>query len=111
MFIRFVYSPKCSCLALCLRSTHTGDNVDYVVEFLWPRGRNFSIVLESLLLNLKRCLPSFKFASGRELGCDFNIKEQGKVKEEDDLRQKYQGTMKEAATNLVQYIICILFLI
>ncbi|GKD87820.1 hypothetical protein Tco_1358974, partial [Tanacetum coccineum] len=109
---------KCSCLAICLRSAHTGDNVDYVFEFLWPRGRNYSIVLESLLLNLKRCLPSFKFASGQELGGELRVVdfqnstrsgvgsfevlklEQGMVKEEDDHKQQHQGTMKEAATNL-----------
>nr|GEV63409.1 hypothetical protein [Tanacetum cinerariifolium] len=100
---------KCSCLAICLRSTHTGDNVDYVSEFLWPRGRNYYIVLESLLLNLRRCLPSFKFASGQELGGELRVVdfqnstgsdvgsfevlklEQGKV-EKDDLKQQYQGS-------------------
>ncbi|GJW12029.1 hypothetical protein Tco_1577856 [Tanacetum coccineum] len=57
---------KCSCLAICLRSAHTGDNVDYVFEFLWPRGS-----FEVLKL------------------------EQGMVKEEDDHKQQHQDAMEK----------------
>nr|XP_043622398.1 protein NLP7-like [Erigeron canadensis] len=63
----------CSCLAICLRSTDTGDDVDYVFEFLWNQRRNYLILLESLFLTLKRCLPSFKFASGSELGDELSV--------------------------------------
>nr|XP_043610829.1 protein NLP4-like [Erigeron canadensis] len=59
---------ECSCLAICLRSNDTGEDVEYVFEFLWPRSRKYYMFLESLLLTLKRCLPSFKFASDARLG-------------------------------------------
>ncbi|PWA78345.1 NIN-like protein [Artemisia annua] len=65
-------SIKCSCLAICLRSIDTGD-IDYAFEFLWPRSRNYFILLESLLLTLKSCLPSFKFASGEQLGDELRV--------------------------------------
>nr|XP_043635585.1 uncharacterized protein LOC122606793 [Erigeron canadensis] len=60
-------SAKCSCFTICLKSVHTAD-LDYAFEFFWPRGRNYLIVLESLLSILKMCLPSFKFPFGAELG-------------------------------------------
>ncbi|GJY41058.1 NIN-like protein [Tanacetum coccineum] len=65
-------STKCSCLAICLRSIDTRD-IDYAFEFLWPRSRNYFILLESLLLTLKSCLPSFKFASGEQLGDELRV--------------------------------------
>ncbi|PWA95770.1 NIN-like protein [Artemisia annua] len=58
---------KCSCITICLRSIHSGDNVDYEFEFLWPQKRDYLILLESLLLTLNKCLPSFNFASGAYL--------------------------------------------
>nr|GEU65787.1 hypothetical protein [Tanacetum cinerariifolium] len=58
---------KCSCFVICLRSIDNGD-LDYAFEFLWPRSRNHFILLESLLLTLKSCLPNFKLASGEQLG-------------------------------------------
>lgn len=57
----------CSSLVISLRSSLTGD-ADYAFEFLWPQTRNHVILLESLLLTLKRCLPSFHFPSGSQLG-------------------------------------------
>ncbi|KAI3821274.1 hypothetical protein L1987_08838 [Smallanthus sonchifolius] len=48
-------------------STHSGD-VDYALEFFWPCSRNHLILLETLLLTLSKYLPSFKFASGEQLG-------------------------------------------
>jgi len=64
----------CSCFLICLRSTKTGD-LDYVFEFFWNHyeQRNNVILLEQLLLTLKRYLPSFKFASGIELGDEIDI--------------------------------------
>nr|XP_043612846.1 protein NLP4-like isoform X2 [Erigeron canadensis] len=64
---------KCSCLTICLRSTHTGDLVDYAFEFLWPQRRNYLILLESLLLTLKQCLPSFMFSFGAKLGDEVRV--------------------------------------
>ncbi|GJV43275.1 hypothetical protein Tco_1427811 [Tanacetum coccineum] len=60
-------SAKCSCLVICLRGTDT-RHIDCVFEFLWPRKRNYFILSGSLLLTLKSCLPTFKFASGEQLG-------------------------------------------
>ncbi|KAJ9555720.1 hypothetical protein OSB04_010334 [Centaurea solstitialis] len=64
----------CSCFVICLRSTKTGD-LDYVFEFFWNpcKPRNNVIVLEQLLLTLKRCLPSFKFASSTDFGDEIDI--------------------------------------
>lgn len=64
---------ECSRLMICLRSTHTGDDVDYVFEFFWPQTRNYLILLESMLSTLKRCLPSFKFASGAQLDDELRV--------------------------------------
>lgn len=61
-------STKCSCFVICLRSIHTGDDVDYVFEFLWHKSREYLPLLETLLLTLKMHLPNFKVASGAQLG-------------------------------------------
>ncbi|GJR86338.1 hypothetical protein Tco_0210349 [Tanacetum coccineum] len=61
---------KCSCLAISLRSTHTGDTVNYVFEFFWPQNRDCFILSGTLISTLKRCLPSFTFHSGSQLGAD-----------------------------------------
>ncbi|KAL8244972.1 hypothetical protein R6Q59_011230 [Mikania micrantha] len=61
-------NTKCTtCLVICLRNIHTGE-LDYTFEFFWPRRRNHLILLETLLLSLRNYLPSFKFASGEQLG-------------------------------------------
>lgn len=65
-------SDKCSCFTICLRSIDTGD-VDYAFEFLWPQSRNHLILLESLILTLKRCLSSFTFSSGAKLGDELRV--------------------------------------
>ncbi|KAI7729997.1 hypothetical protein M8C21_029883 [Ambrosia artemisiifolia] len=59
-------------LAICLRCIDTGD-FDYAFEFIWRKHSNTTIVLEALILTLKRCLPSFKFASGVELGDELYV--------------------------------------
>ncbi|KAL4592737.1 hypothetical protein LXL04_005741 [Taraxacum kok-saghyz] len=61
-----------SCFVIYLRSTETG-NLDYVLEFLWIGNRNYIILLESLILTLKKCLPNFKFASGSEFGDELHV--------------------------------------
>ncbi|KAJ9555817.1 hypothetical protein OSB04_010431 [Centaurea solstitialis] len=66
------YPFECSCFVICLRSIETGD-LDYVFEFLWHEVPNYVMVLESLLLLLKKCLPDFKYASGGELGDELSI--------------------------------------
>ncbi|XP_076947357.1 protein NLP9-like [Bidens hawaiensis] len=61
-------------LAVCLRSIETGD-FNYAFEFIWRKHSNTTIMmmLEGLLLTLKRCLPSFRFASGGELGDELDV--------------------------------------
>ncbi|KAI3716795.1 hypothetical protein L1987_67948 [Smallanthus sonchifolius] len=60
------FFSACSALAICLRSNDTGD-FNYAFEFIWINQANYVILLEDILLTLKRCLPRFKFASGEEL--------------------------------------------
>ncbi|GJV80528.1 hypothetical protein Tco_1516398 [Tanacetum coccineum] len=66
-------NAECSCLVICLKGTCTGDYVDYAFEFLWPKSRNYLILLESLLSTLKACLPSFELASCEKLGDELNV--------------------------------------
>ncbi|KAK1425245.1 hypothetical protein QVD17_20593 [Tagetes erecta] len=54
-----------TCLVICLRSTHTGE-LEYAFEFFWPCNRQY--ILETLILTLRKYLPSFKFAYGDQLG-------------------------------------------
>ncbi|KAJ0724359.1 hypothetical protein HanPI659440_Chr12g0446871 [Helianthus annuus] len=58
---------KCASFVICLRSAHTRE-LDYSFEFFWPCTRNHLLLLETLLLTLRKYLPSFKFASGEQLG-------------------------------------------
>lgn len=78
VFAYLYHTTRCSCLSICLRSIHTGDEIDYAFDFLWPKGRDMFIVLRSLLLTLKKCLPGFKFTSGPQklLGDDDNVRVQ-----------------------------------
>lgn len=59
-----------SCFAICLRSTHTGDD-DYILEFFLPQSiTDFYeqwILLGSLLATMKQHFQSLKVASGIEL--------------------------------------------
>ncbi|KAI7748382.1 hypothetical protein M8C21_034020 [Ambrosia artemisiifolia] len=60
-------SVKCTFFVICLRSCHTGE-LDYAFEFFWPQSRNHLALMEALILTLKEYLPSFKYASGVQLG-------------------------------------------
>lgn len=55
-------------LAICMTYIHTPD-FNYVFEFLWKHNPLKPILLEKILSEIKKCLPSFKFASGTEI-CD-----------------------------------------
>ncbi|XP_059442832.1 protein NLP6-like [Corylus avellana] len=59
-----------SCFAICLRSTHTGDD-DYILEFFLPPSiTDFyeqQILLGSILATMKQHFQSLKVASGIEL--------------------------------------------
>ncbi|PWA67540.1 NIN-like protein [Artemisia annua] len=61
-------------LTICLRSFHTGD-FNYIFEFIWKNNSLiiYGILLEEILLNIKRCLPSFKFACGTEIGDKLHV--------------------------------------
>ncbi|XP_023749269.1 protein NLP6 [Lactuca sativa] len=72
LLVSFTANTKCSCFGICLRSIDTSDFY-YVFEFLWPRNRNYVILIESLVLTLKMCLPNFKLASGPQLGDELRI--------------------------------------
>ncbi|MFS8003348.1 putative transcription factor Nin-like family [Helianthus anomalus] len=59
--------------AICLRSTHTGDD-DYILEFFLPPNmvdcKDQQTMLSSLLASMKQHFRSLKVASGEEIGED-----------------------------------------
>ncbi|XP_047337863.1 protein NLP6-like [Impatiens glandulifera] len=59
-----------SLFAICLRSTHTGND-EYILEFFLPLdmrdSREQQTVLDSILVTMKRHFQSLKVASGKEL--------------------------------------------
>ncbi|KAJ9555755.1 hypothetical protein OSB04_010369 [Centaurea solstitialis] len=63
---------KGSSFVIYLKSTRTGDLL-YIFEFLWEEHKDNIILLEPLLLALKRHLPSFKYASGVELSDEVDV--------------------------------------
>ncbi|KAK1408226.1 hypothetical protein QVD17_39861 [Tagetes erecta] len=67
----YEYTKYCA-FTICLRSIDTGD-LDFAFEFIWVKHSDHALLLEALLLTLKRCLPSFKFASGARLGDELEI--------------------------------------
>lgn len=69
-------NKKLCSLALCMRSDET-VNVDFVLEFFWPRHRNSFTLIESIITRLKKRLPSLRFSSGVELGNETTIVEVG----------------------------------
>ncbi|EHA8590108.1 Protein NLP3 [Cocos nucifera] len=66
------------CLAICLQSTHSGDD-DYILEFFLPHDCKNLIeqraLLDSISALMKQCFRSLKFVSGWELqeGISFEI--------------------------------------
>ncbi|KAJ0795064.1 hypothetical protein HanPI659440_Chr04g0146091 [Helianthus annuus] len=65
-------SKKCASFVICLRSTDTRE-LDYAFEFFWPQSRHHLILLDALLATLRKHLPSFKFASGEQLGDELSV--------------------------------------
>ncbi|KAG9154994.1 hypothetical protein Leryth_012178 [Lithospermum erythrorhizon] len=67
-----------SCFAICLRSSHTGDD-DYVLEFFLPPNitgiRDQQNLLESLLATMKPHFRSLRNASGKELELEWRSME------------------------------------
>ncbi|XP_076905508.1 protein NLP7-like [Bidens hawaiensis] len=61
-----------SAFAICLRSNNTG-NFNYAFEFVCTKQENYINYLEDIILTIKRCLPSYKFASGIELGDELDV--------------------------------------
>ncbi|KAD5507393.1 hypothetical protein E3N88_15096 [Mikania micrantha] len=55
--------------AICLRSSHTGDE-DYILEFFLPTNKDQQTLLGSLWNSMKLHFHSFKVASGEEIGKD-----------------------------------------
>ncbi|MFS7913677.1 hypothetical protein Hanom_Chr02g00144481 [Helianthus anomalus] len=66
------YFRSTSALAICLRTNDTGD-FNYAFEFIWTKHSNYVILLEAILLTLKKCLPRFKFAFGAEIGDELDV--------------------------------------
>ncbi|KAG9142885.1 hypothetical protein Leryth_005631 [Lithospermum erythrorhizon] len=67
-----------SCFAICLRSSHTGDD-DYVLEFFLPPSitdiRDQQNLLDSLLATMKPHFRSLRNASGKELDLEWRSME------------------------------------
>ncbi|GKF83505.1 hypothetical protein Tco_0245161 [Tanacetum coccineum] len=61
----------CSGFTICM-SVDTGD-FSCAFEFIWYHNPNYIILLEKLLLTLKRCFPRFNYASGAELGDELHV--------------------------------------
>ncbi|KAD5507434.1 hypothetical protein E3N88_15137 [Mikania micrantha] len=61
-------------LVICLRSLETGD-FNYLFEFIWNNDSPDScdVFIKAILLTIKGCLPSFKFASGAEIGDELDV--------------------------------------
>ncbi|KAD5507422.1 hypothetical protein E3N88_15125 [Mikania micrantha] len=60
---------------MCLRSFET-SNLNFVFEFICPnysKDSRCDVLLEAILLTIKRCLPSFKFTSGAEIGDELDV--------------------------------------
>ncbi|XP_059309069.1 protein NLP7-like isoform X2 [Lycium ferocissimum] len=64
-----------SCFAICLRSSHTGND-DYILEFFLPPNSgdysNQQALLNSILLTMKQHCRSLSIASGGELDYDWS---------------------------------------
>ncbi|GJS95264.1 hypothetical protein Tco_0802232 [Tanacetum coccineum] len=56
---------------ICM-SIDTGE-FNCAFEFIWHQNSNYVLLLEALLLTLKRCLPRFNFASDAELGDGLHV--------------------------------------
>ncbi|KAL8256105.1 hypothetical protein R6Q59_031172 [Mikania micrantha] len=74
--------------AICLRSFETGDlNLRKL-----PKASKCDVLLEAILSTIKRCLPTFKFASGAEIGDELEVVEVGIYEEDQDTSFKiFQG--------------------
>ncbi|KAL8197895.1 hypothetical protein R6Q57_030111 [Mikania cordata] len=60
---------------ICLKSLETGD-FSFLFQFIWPNHSEYSrcdVLLEAIVLTIKRCLPTFKFASGAEIGDELEV--------------------------------------
>ncbi|XP_019261441.1 PREDICTED: protein NLP6-like isoform X2 [Nicotiana attenuata] len=80
-----------SCFAICLRSSHTGND-DYILEFfLPPNSGDYSdqqALLNSLLLTMKQHFRSLSIASGGELEHDWSSVEIIKASMEEKIDAK-----------------------
>ncbi|XP_009803235.1 protein NLP6 isoform X2 [Nicotiana tabacum] len=80
-----------SCFAICLRSSHTGND-DYILEFfLPPNSGDYSdqqALLNSLLLTMKQHFRSLSIASGEELEHDWSSVEIIKASMEEKIDAK-----------------------
>ncbi|KAL8266778.1 hypothetical protein R6Q59_004122 [Mikania micrantha] len=90
--------------AICLRSLETRD-FNYSFEFIWPNyseDSRYDVLLEAILLTIKRCLPSFKFASGVEIGDELEVIEDGCYNEGQNTSFKiFQGKQAIVVDNIM----------
>ncbi|KAD5507424.1 hypothetical protein E3N88_15127 [Mikania micrantha] len=100
---KYLHGRYCA-FAICLRSLETRD-FNYLFEFIWPNYSEDSrrdVFLEAILLTIKKCLPSFKFASGAEIGDDLEVVEIGCNKEGQNTSLKiFQGKQPIVVDNIM----------
>ncbi|KAD5507431.1 hypothetical protein E3N88_15134 [Mikania micrantha] len=94
---------SCCAFTICLKSLETG-NFTFLFQFIWPSPPEDSrcdVLLEAILLTIKRCLPSFKFASGAKIGDGLDVIDVGGPKEDQNTSFKlFQGKQTTVVDNI-----------
>ncbi|KAD5507402.1 hypothetical protein E3N88_15105 [Mikania micrantha] len=94
---------SCCAFTICLKSLETG-NFTFLFQFIWPSPPEDSrcdVLLEAILLTIKRCLPSFKFASGAKIGDELDVIDVGCPKEDQNTSFKlFQGKQTTVVDNI-----------
>ncbi|KAL8256109.1 hypothetical protein R6Q59_031176 [Mikania micrantha] len=95
---------SCCAFTICLKSLETG-NFTFLFQFIWPSPPEDSrcdVLLEAILLTIKRCLPSFKFASGAKIGDELDAIDVGCPKEGQNTSFKlFQGKQSLVVGNIM----------
>ncbi|KAD5507394.1 hypothetical protein E3N88_15097 [Mikania micrantha] len=101
-----IFDDSYCAFVICLRSLETRD-FNYFFEFIWKNCLEDSrcdVFLEAILLTIKRCLPSFKFASGGEIGDDLEVVEVNCYKKGQNTSFKiFQGKQPIVADNIMAH--------
>lgn len=90
-----------SCFAICLRSTHTGND-DYVLEFFLPpsitAAGDQQTLLDSLLATMKQHFQSLRVASGKEFEEEEKSVEIIKLPKDEKLESRLESVRTSQST-------------